>query len=457
MISEDVAKPSALIAAMAEPWPMIDALVGGTNAMRKAGRAFLPQWPKEDGDSYQARLATAVLFPAFSRTAAVLAAKPFSQPMALGPLPARIEALLDDIDNQGTGLHAFAADAMLACLHYGLFGVLVDHTPVTGARTKAEERALGARPYFSAYPAAAILGWRHENGELTQLRLAETVTEAEGRFGEKSLRQVRVLTPDRWTIWRPVAEAGAENWRVHDSGPLTLGRVPFVFFYGLRRGFGIGASPLIDLAYLNIEHWQSSSDQQTLLHTARVPILFGTGFSAEDEITVGAASAVMAGSDKANLRYVEHTGAAIEAGRQSILDLEDRMRQNGAELLVQKPAMATATQTVAEGEGSRSILQRIALGFDRSLAACLALLGDWLGEKIEPEVSLFKDFGAGAQSDRATDLLLRAAAAGHVSPETVFNQLRRHAIVGPDLSWDDEKLRLAKGGPANPLKPEGPS
>jgi hypothetical protein len=48
--------------------------------------------------------------------------------------------------------------------------------------------------------------------------------------------------------------------------------IPFVPLYGWRR-LHVGISPLRDLAYLNVKHWQSQSDQDTILHVARVPIL----------------------------------------------------------------------------------------------------------------------------------------------------------------------------------------
>ncbi|MGR5262341.1 hypothetical protein ACPV5Q_20865, partial [Vibrio astriarenae] len=63
---------------MAEDWPLIDALMGGTSAMRKAGKLYLPQWPNELDDAYKNRVATATLFPAFSRTVEVLTGKPFA-------------------------------------------------------------------------------------------------------------------------------------------------------------------------------------------------------------------------------------------------------------------------------------------------------------------------------------------------------------------------------------------
>ena len=37
---------------MAEAWAVIDPLMGGTQAMRKAGKKLLPQQPREDDEDY---------------------------------------------------------------------------------------------------------------------------------------------------------------------------------------------------------------------------------------------------------------------------------------------------------------------------------------------------------------------------------------------------------------------
>ncbi|MGR5448171.1 DUF4055 domain-containing protein, partial [Vibrio jasicida] len=83
-----------------------------------------------------------------------------------------------------------------------------------------------------------------------------------------------------------------------------------------------GVPPLAELAYMNVEHWQSKSDQQTILHVARVPILFAKMLG-DNKITVGGAAVVKCEDENGDLKYVEHGGAAIEAGRLSLLDLED--------------------------------------------------------------------------------------------------------------------------------------
>lgn len=450
----DVDDRSPAVEAMAQAWPMIDALTAGTAAMRRGGRAFLPKWPNESDASYTTRLATATLFPAFARTASVMAAKPFAKPLGIdeATIPAPVRAFLDDVDLYGTDLQPYVADIFLACMLTGLAGVLVDYPPAADVRTRADEQIAGTRPYFTTYPAASILGWKARRSAagsyLTQLRLEENISEPDGEFGEKTIKQVRVLTPGAWQVWRKSRDVtGREVWAVWLDGTTTLDKVPFVFFYGLRKDFGIGAPPLLDLAHLNVEHWQSASDQQTILHVARVPILFAKGFDETDKLIIGASTAATSSNADSDLRYVEHTGAAIGAGRQSILDLEDRMRQTGAELLVQRPMTTTATQVVSETEGSRSTLQKIVEDFEESLEDCINLMGEWIGQPTDAEVHMFKDFGAANMSDKTGDLLLRARDSGVVSRETAFTELRRMDVISTDIQWADEAKRIASDPP----------
>jgi hypothetical protein len=80
---DEVAKQSAAVAAMAEHWPLIDDVMGGTPAMRKASINRLPKWPAEETKSYEARLNTATMFPAYPRTISVLTGKPFSKEITI--------------------------------------------------------------------------------------------------------------------------------------------------------------------------------------------------------------------------------------------------------------------------------------------------------------------------------------------------------------------------------------
>jgi hypothetical protein len=448
-MASTVDSQTAAVADMAKEWPQIVALCGGTRSMRDAGESLMPRFPGEDKDDYAARIAIATLFPAFSRTTEVNAAKPLSKAITLEGFPTTLDDLLENIDGEGATLHAYAGSLMLECLRPGLVGVLIDVPPADGVRTKADEDEAGIRPYCATYKAQSILGWRASGGNLTQLRLLETITEPDGDFGEKVITQVRVLSPGKWEIWRIEKDAsGNEVWAEAGSGEhkvkgVALDRIPFVFFYGIRDGLGIGRPPLLDLAYLNVKHWQSQSDQDNILHVARVPILFGKGFPEDYKLSIGSKSATLVNSADADLTFVEHTGQAIGAGSASLADLEDQMRQIGAELLVQRPNVTTATQTVSEGEGSKSILQRITENFEESLEEALEWLCTWSGEAADVEVTMFKDFGAASLSDQSANTLLGAADKGYVSPETAFEGLQRRNILPPGKTWEDEKKRLA--------------
>jgi len=446
-MEKTVRSESEAISVMGTQWPMILALLSGTSAMRKGATKYLPQWPNEQAESYASRLATATLYPAFSRTVEVMASKPFSKPVAIDEgTPPRIVEWLDDVDLSGRNLHSFAADVMLDCISYGLSGVLVDYPQASQVRTRADEMVTGVRPYFAHYKPQSIIGWKStkRNGMevLTQVRLLESVEEEDGPFGTKQVEQVRVLEPGLWFVYRKLGD----DWVIYEEGTTTLSEIPFVFFYGIRKSFGIGLAPLLELAFQNVEHWQSLSDQQTILHVARVPILVTVGAD-NTSITVGASSAVglPVGAD---MRFVEHSGQAIEAGRKSLLDLEERMRQTGAELLVLKPGDITATQVTSENEANRCTLQKIVEVFEDCLDQCLQYMADWVGEAEGGSVSLFTDFGAATLGEASAELLLKANQSGKLSDETMFDEWKRRGIISPENEWDDEQERISEQGMA---------
>lgn len=445
-----VRDPSAAVEAMAEPYPLITALLGGTAAMRKAEKAYLPQWPNEDSGCYKNRTATATLFPAFSRTCEVLTSKPFSKPITFGDdVPGQIKEWSENIDLQGHNLDGFAAAVTFHAISYGMCGILVDFPQTRGRlKTRADEKAAGVRPYFVHIHAQNILGWRAERIEgvltLTQLRFLEQVEEPDGAFGDKLIEQVRVLSPGKWEVWRQSEEIDANGqkvWKLHADGRTTLKKIPYVPIYGKRTGFMQGVSPLIELAYMNVEHWQSKSDQQTILHVARVPILFGK-LLGDGPITVGASSAITADDENADLKYVEHTGHAIEAGRRELLDLEDRMRQTGAELLVIKPANRTVVQTVADNEAGMCALQRIASDVEDALDAAFQLLAEWVRLPSGGHVSIFSDFGVASLVEASMELLRDMNVDGTFSDESLYREAQRRGIVSPDVHWEDEKMRI---------------
>lgn len=466
-MAQTVASPSSAVTKMAQAWELCEALMEGTAEMRSEGKKYLPQWPAEENEAYRARLATAVLFPAFSRTVETLAGKPFSKALTLSEdMPEDVRTWCSDIDREGRNLQSFAADCMTAALAYGLGGILVEYpdaskvpTNAAGVRTMEDERRAGLRPYFVHIEAEQILGWRVKKGQILMLRLMECVEEDDGEFGTKDVEQVRVLTPGAWQVWR--IPEGKQEWKdavIHDQGVTTLDFVPFVPYYGKRTGFMMARPPLMEVAHLNVAHWQSASDQQTILHAARVPILFlkNLGDMVDDtgkkrEVVIGASSAIQGNTPDADAKFVEHSGAAIAAGRTDLQDLEERMRQAGAELLVIKPGQVTATQTGVENAVAMCALQRITLDLQDALNLALQYLGAWVKIPKAGTVTLFNDFGVGSLAEASAELLLKANTAGKLSDETFRDELRRRGVLSGAVDEQTEVSRLESQGPAGGL------
>ncbi|MBO9717515.1 MAG: DUF4055 domain-containing protein [Pseudoxanthomonas sp.] len=456
-----VNSPNDEISALRQQWMPLQALDGGTPAMRKATTALLPRWPGEESDAYNARVGVATLFPAWRRTVNVMSGKPFSQALQLTEMDPRIEAWAQNVDLQGVSLHSFSAEMFREVVGYGLAGILVDSpkASASGRQTVAQAEAEGRRPYWVRVRHDQILGWKAalQGGamRLTQLRLLECHEEDDGPYGVKVVPQVRVLVPGGWSIYRQAessSNAGKRgDWVLVESGTTSLSDIPFVPLYGVRKAFMVGEPPLLDLGYLNIKHWQSQSDQDTILHVARVPILAMYGVDADTQLVVGASTAVRFTEPKtaAGLEFVEHTGAAINAGAESLKDLEQQMIQSGAELLVKQPGDRSATESANDAEANKSDLQRMAENFEDALDQALVFTAQFAGIDVARagSVTLYSGYGEATLGDASATLVKDLMLAGVISRETGIAELKRRGELAQEVDPAVEAARIAEEGP----------
>ncbi len=442
------------ITARRKEWAVLDALMGGTPAMRKAGQTLLPMWPAEDGKAYDMRLVTATLFPAYRRTVGVMSGKPFAKPLQLKDADPQIEQWAEDIDLQGVSLHSFAAEMFQEPVAYGLGGILVSYprVPEGGFRSKGEMPA-SMRPYLVRVKHSQILGWLVDQSsgvaKLSQVRILEQAEEPDGPFGVKCVDQVRVLYPGRWEIWKEVQKG---QWIVTDRGTTSLTDIPFVPLYGIRNGLMCGQAPMLDLAYLNVKHWQSQSDQDTILHVARVPILAMIGADDQSQLTVGGAAAVRLPTG-ADIKFVEHSGRAIAAGQAALDALENQMIQSGAELMVKKPGARTATESANDAEANKSDLQRIAENFADAIDQALIYMGEFANVTNVGNVELFSDYGASTMGEASAALIKDLHLAGVITGETAIGELQRRGVLSDDIDPEVEFEQAKSEVPALPPPP----
>lgn len=452
-----VNEPSDAVSAMQPDLAKIEALMGGTKAMRAAGETYLPKWPMEEQKSYDFRLKTSTLYNAFARTIENMSGKPFTEDVTWTDINPTVEAWFDDIDLCGRNLHVFAQEVFRFGLRDGLTHVLVDYPRTMTAdgtptiRTKADEQAAGVRPYAIHIKQSQILGWisgKEKSAEvLKQLRIMECVTEPAGDFGTVDVPQVRVLTPGAWQTYR---QNEKKEWVLFEEGTTTLNFIPLITFYTRRTGFMTATPPLNDLADLNIKHWQSSSDQDSILHVARVPILAISGVNEDVKIEIGAKSALMLPTG-ATAEYVEHTGAAIEAGRDALKDLEAQMESMGAELLIATPGDKSATEAALDTAQEQSQLSAMAQGLEDFLDQVVDVMAKWASLENQGDIDVFDDFASISLDSTSVgpfvSALVQMVTSSLLSKESAFAEMKRYGIVNPDLVWEAEQERINSSMP----------
>lgn len=449
-MSDTVAKRSEVAEAQAAACAKGRALMGGTSAMRTAGKTYLPKFPMESEEAYKDRLNLSWLFNGYRKTVRDMAGRVFAKSVELGDgTPSQLAEWCDNVDLAGRDLSTFARAVFEDGLDAGISYIMVDAPPREGVVTQAQAQSQNLRPYLVHLEAEELLGWKWETRNntptLTQLRVVESVTEDDPKdeFAQITVQQVRVLDLIEGAVQTRIFRKDAKDTWAQEGEPTfsTLPAITVIPFYANRTGFFTGKPLLDDLADVNIAHWQSQSDQRNILHFARVPILFAAGRSPEDgAISISASSAVISDNPDAKMQWVEHSGQAIGAGRQDLKDLEFQMEAHGLQLLVAQSQSATGATLDAAKE--TSILAMTADQLHDAIEQALIWMCQYGGIDASPEAKVNKDFGAGMMTAQELTLLLSAVNTGNMSRETFLRELARRGMVAADLDPMDEAERI---------------
>ena len=412
---------------------------GGTAAMRGVGRKYLPQEEGESEIAYTRRLERTVLFNATRKTVQDMAGRVFAKEIQLEGGSAKFAEWSENIDGQGRHINTFAGMIFQDALLSGVAYIVAD----TPAQTEGATRANEGKPYLVHLTVEDVIGWTSEATEdgmrLTSFRYYETAEVVVEGIHTETIRQIKVLLPSAWQCWR---QDDKKEWTLYEEGIRGIDEIPVAPVYTNQTGFMTGEPPLRDLADLNITHWQSSSDQRNILHVARVPILFLAGVQEDVKLLVGAGSLTRANDPAATMSYVEHSGAAIGAGKDDLKELEFQMQAMGLQLLQDEPAQ-TATGEARDDVKENSRLARMADGLKDGLENALGFMAELGGVSgQEPDVIVNKDFGITARGAVDIQALQSAFTAGLISAETAINEMVRRGFLSDTITPEEEAERI---------------
>jgi len=459
----DVSTPSMAYNAMAPKWLKMSTVLGGTDPMREARERMAPRHEHESPKHYEERIRGNVLFNMTDLTLRSWVGRPFASKVQFTEdFSPHLVPMMDDVDLNGNNIDVFARRWFRDGVAKAFSHVLVEFPRIDDPytiRTLADDDALGIRPYLvHIMPEQVIfaLASRRDGKEiLTHVRIKEDVVELDG-WEEVVSEQIRVLELDyinmgteedpdfvqkvRVDIWR---QDESEEWYINETWAMDIDFIPMVTFYADRTGFMTGRSPLDDLVDLNIRHWQSMSDQISILTVSRFPMLACSGGDDEEgHLVIGPKEWLYTPDPTARFYYVEHKGAAIKAGREDLADLEKRMQSYGAEFTKERPDRESASARNLDTTEATSPLQDCVFRFNDAMNFAFWMMSAWMKSNHTGKGTIPTEFTSPEAAELQT--LYTSWERGAITTEEYLYELQRRGLLSEDFVVGDRPRHVIR-------------
>ena len=448
--------------AMRPRWVLPLLLLGGTEAMRLAGEAYLPRGEEEDKKQWQKRLNGTVLYNYYARAVSNLSSLPTGEPSTIRePTPLQ-EDMIEDIDRRGQTLTQYVRDCLADLSVFGMAITLTsyprkptddDDRPMT----VAEKKDLGMRPYFIRVPPADLVSWDHDDrGRLIHFVYRETTRRKRSAYQLAEVHAVIEWTPSECFRWELQGTNHQDDpggvWAMVDQVPNELGYIPVrVAYAGQAIAPFTVDPPLEELAELNGQHWRDRSAQNGVERVTRNPLLVINDVQASDtqKFSVGPYTALAinkpAPAQRSDaLTFIESDGKAAQIGRELLKTLEDRMESLSVEPLTLRHSAPTATQIMVDDSRSVSDLQSWVKSLESSLGLAFEDAANWEGEppaEDRPAVSISKDF-ATLPNTGMLEAVERDYELGTITLETYLYERARYGVYSDEFSPEEEARKV---------------
>ncbi|TXM68187.1 DUF4055 domain-containing protein [Methylobacterium sp. WL120] len=440
---------------------MMRSVYGGTELMRLREKDFLPQYDKESNKRYEARLQSTFALNKLREAVDAASAKPFKTVLTLSNSDPDLDLLLKNCDLMGNHMHIFGHTWFNDAMLIGQSHILVDHPTTMNLPNLGAQKAAGVRPFFKMIKDDNLLAaYQENNGGVIRVNHARIADYRVGRaddFSEIIINQIYVLEIEPGAevgvvqLWeQPAASSGGE-WTLMSETPLTVPEVPLVTLNAGEKEANFVTRPVfLDLAYKQIEHWISSSDQRSILSAGRFPMLAASGVELdpdddEEGFAIGPYKVLYSPDAAGRWYYVEPKGTAIESGFKDLEMLEMQMN-----MMALNPTTATGNQYVAKDERdvqetrTHSVVHDLALACRDGLKKAVQFAGAWTGKDYSNVlVNMNADFTNTADKMAQITLLLSAYEKRGISRETFLSESRNLDFLSDDFDPVAELARMA--------------
>jgi len=406
--------------------------------------AYLTQKSYEYNDIFATRQDNATLNNFIERINTSMTGEIFRKPLTAEKVPANTLEKLKTI--AGTkNLDQFTKIVTNSAILNGKAYILVD-APTNGGD-----------PYMSLITREQLINYKKdEQGNFTFAVIAESYTESLDEFSYEVKPQYRVIDANgNVRIFR--SGDGKSAWYVFEEINTTYNFCPL---YELKIS---DIPPLYDIAKVNVQHMNYTSNQSDYVTEAMCPILFGKalgvegednvlgeGESPEPQIVLGIRNASFAENPEADLSWIElQAQGNYEISAKHIDKLEKDMTSRALSLQ-ESSESKSATQVSSEDVEADSRLTDIAANTENVINNALE---GWaaIGNTTFPgKMIVNRDFNEITVGDITGLNTLQVS--GNLSRETLLKSLVKNEVI--DLDSVDEELKRIEEENVNSLSLE---
>lgn len=427
---------------------------GGNKTMREAGKKYLPMLLKESEKAYRARLVALTIPNSLREAIRGYAGRIFAKPTTKGEgFDESFSSWWEDIDRLGSKADVFFRRVVLSGILNGISWVLVD-MPASNAENLAQEREMNIRPYCRKYDALDVIFVEaDEQGQIIDFRVRETAFQTV-EMVQKQVTIVRRYTPGMCEIFNETTGL-VTSYSLSYPAQYGVPVVPYVAADEVGSGYYV-EPPMLDMADLSIRLWNSQAEQDNCLHIARCPILFARGWKPETndgkgEMIVTTTQVYYSEDPAASLNWIEHSGAALGAGRDDIESLQRQIQAAGLKPLLNMGGDRTATEVDSDDMRASSPLRNMADNAQDMIENVLRCMARWIGRDDGPSVSLNSNFEITRYDGGAMSSLMDMRDNGMITKKTLLKEAQRRGLLSDDLNLEDELKAAEKEIPGNAL------
>ena len=323
--------------------------VKGQRVIKSKGKSYLPaDFAKSDTERYAVYKERAYFLGATKQAGVSYSGMVFRKPASWGDdgLPTQLEPYRYNIDGSGKSIEQLAKFGFTEQEEAGRIGILADYTNDQGGLTKLDERLSGARPVLLPYVFESITNWKtgviRGRSMLTLVVLREEVETSLDEFDHESEYQYRVLR---------LNDQGQYTMQLYDDGSVPLGEevvilangqpldhIPFYIAGTEDNTPSVDQPMLLDLANMNISHYQSTANVEEAAYLLGCPTLhIDIGELSPDEFKSANPSGVKVGA-RQGLQTKGGSIAMVQAsesnlGADQMEKKIERMKELGAKLV----------------------------------------------------------------------------------------------------------------------------